>query len=211
MRKAVKTQVGRLLTITVPVPLWIAIFVGSVIIIALYFAAPTYRDHLKFVTAILAGAAALYSAYYIGASLRMGIERDKKNKSFDILGLLNRPEFVEVRSFIETELKEHHELSPNALYDKIMGDERLLNAVTIVLGILEDTSIAIQNDYVDEDIIYQSLSLIVPWNYTYLRPFIEHLREIRGDDRLYKELEKLKNAWASLNRLCDNCSLPADI
>ena len=99
-------------------------------------------------------------------------------------------------------------MSPKDLYSKIIDNSQLMNAVTVVLGIFEDTSVAIQSDYVDEDIIHQSLSFMIPWNYNALRPFIEHTRTIKGNECLYRDLETLVHSWTSGKRLSDGNPFP---
>ena len=91
-----KARIDRLLTLVIPIPLWAAILVVTLIILLAYFLAPNARNQLQFVALTLGASSAIYSAYYVGATLRLGIERDRKNKSFEILNGLNRPEFVEV-------------------------------------------------------------------------------------------------------------------
>jgi len=91
-----RRSVGRILRINVTVPLWLVIVLTVVGVTAAYFCAPSCREHLKFVTLLVAGAAGIYSAYYVGAALRLNLDREKQKASFEILGLLNRPEFVQV-------------------------------------------------------------------------------------------------------------------
>ena len=174
-----------------------------------YFLAPQYRGHVKFVTAILGGAAAIYSAYYIGAAMRLGLLRDKQKSSFDMLDMLNRPEFVEVREFVEEHVENHVEISARQLYAKITEDRDLLKAATIVLGIFEDMSIAIQREYAEEEILYLSLSRIVPYIYGALRPYIEQVRELKNEPRYHIEVEKLVQSWNRSVCLCSGKATPS--
>ncbi len=88
------------------------------------------------------------------------------------MSLLNRPEFTDVRKFFEREVEGHEDISAAELFNKIDQNRQLENAAAIVMGILEDMSIAIQHNYVDEDILYTSLFTIVR-------------RKKKGDDRKY--------------------------
>ncbi len=198
-----KTRIGQLLNFRVSVPLWIVLSLASGLILAIYYLWPGGREHLKFSTAVIAGATAIYSAYYVGAALRLKLQRDRKDKSFEILTLLNRPEFVQVRRFIEQQLKNHDQISKSDLYKKIVEDADLLNAVTVTLGIYEDASIAIQCDYVDEDVLEQSLGFTLPWTFKCLRPYIEEDREVCKAQELYSEVEKLVVSWTNGKRLID--------
>ncbi len=67
---------------------------------AVFVVVPTRREEIKFAATIIVGAAAIQSAYYVGAGLRLKIERDRQQASFEILSLLNRPEFAAVRNFV---------------------------------------------------------------------------------------------------------------
>jgi hypothetical protein len=85
-----------------------------------------YRDEIKFVSTIIGGAAAIYSAYYVGAALRMKIDRDKQQASFDILSKVNSPEFVSVVNFIKNNVESHETISETELYTAISTYQMLL-------------------------------------------------------------------------------------
>ena len=204
-----KKKVGEIIRISLSIPLWLIITAGVAIILIMYFTTAQYRDHVKFATLLLGGASAMYSAYYVGAALRLNVGRDKQRASFELLELLNRPEFVDVRNFIEKEVEGHEDLSASDLYRKVSDNKELENAVTIVLGILEDTSIAIRYEYVDEDILYMSLIAIATRNFHGLRGYIELLRKDKATDYYFTELEKLCSAWESGRRLSDGKPVPS--
>lgn len=134
---------------------------------------------------IVAGAAAIYSAYYVGAALRLNLDRERQKASFDILSLLNRPEFVTVRKFIDTQVEGHQTISAQDLYQKVRSESELDQAVTMVLGILEDASIAVQTEYVDENALHASLLDIVHRYFHSLRGYIEQFREAKGATPLF--------------------------
>jgi hypothetical protein len=204
-----KRRVGQLLQINVTIPLWFVLVAGVIAFILSYLFAPTYRDQIKFGAALLAAGAAIYSAYYVGAALRMQVERDRQKASFEILGLLNRPEFVAVRCFLEKEVEGHDSISAEGLYAKVEADEKLDNAVTMVIGILEDMAVALQHDYVDEDILYMSLVVIVRRNWAGLRGWVEQIRKQRNEPEIGIEMQKLATSWESGRRLSDGRKLPA--
>jgi hypothetical protein len=200
-------KIGNVLELTVNIPLWIVLAIGVVVAVVVYFSAPQHRDDLKFIAVLAGGATAIYSAYYVGAALRMGIQREKQRGSFEILSLLNRPEFVEVRHFLEKDVEGYEKLSAADLYSKIQNDTKLENAVTIVLGILEDASIAIQQEYVSEVFLYLSIADIAKRNFRGLRGYIDQLRKVRNVP-FFIELERLVNAWEAGRRLSDGKPLP---
>ena len=202
-----KKRVGEVLRLNVSVPLWFLLVLGSVGVIAAYCCAPTYRDEIKFVTVIIAGAAAIYSAYYVGAALRLNLDRKKQKASFEILGLLNRPEFVKVRHFLDNQVAGHEKMSAEELYQKVRSDPQLDDAVTTVLGILEDASIAIQTEYVNEDCLHASLLDIVHRYFHSLRGYIEQLRKAKNQPLFFIELEKLSSTWDANRQLSDGRKL----
>jgi hypothetical protein len=189
-----KKRVGDILRVNVGVPLWGVLMLGVVSFIGVYFYEPAYREHLKYVAAILGGATAIYSAYYVGTALRLQVAHQRQQASFEILALLNRPEFARVRNFVATEFEGHEKVSETELYEKVIGNRELDDSVTVVLGILEDASIAIQHDFVDED--YKSLECIVKRNFNALRGYIEQLRKRRNDLSYFVEL-------GGCPRICD--------
>lgn len=203
-----KKRAGEILRLNVSIPLWLLLVCGAVAVIASYWVAPTYRDQIKFVTIIVAGAAAIYSAYYVGAGLRLNLDRERQKASFEILSLLNRPEFVKVRHFLETQVEGHEKMSTDELYEKVRSDVHLDEAVTTVLGILEDASIAIQTEYVNENTLHASLLDIVLRTFYSLRGYIEKLRKIKNKPLFFIELEKLCTTWEANRRLCDGKTFP---
>jgi len=204
-----KKKIGEILRFNINIPLWFLVVFAISITIASYFYFPHNRDDVKFIATLIGGTAAIYSAYYGGMALRQQIEREKQKSSFEILSLLNRPEFVEVRKFIETEVKNPDEMADTVLYQKINENQKLDSAVTIVLGILEDASIAIQKEYVCEECLYQSIYQIVVTNFTGLKGYIDQSRSQKQEPLYYIELERLCNSWKSGKRLSDGKPLPS--
>lgn len=200
---------GSLLRITFSVPLWLVIvIVAAMLILAIAFF-PAQRETTKFIAVIVGASAAVYSAYYVGAGLRLRLDRDKRQASFEILSLPNRPEFAAIRGFLDKEVEGHDDLSEIDLYKKISEDPKLDDAVTVVLGILEDASIAIQEEYVDEDTLYLSVNQIVARNHEGLVGYINQLRKHRNNSAYYIEFEKLVTSWGKeKRRLSDGEPLP---
>lgn len=198
-----KNKVGEVLKFHISIPLWLIISLVAFITVIIYIFLNQYREEIKFIATVVACSTAIFSAYYVGAALRMKIDRDKQQASFEILSLLNRPEFVEVRSFIEDNVESHEKISENELYTKIRGDKELTNAVTVVLGIFEDASIAIQTEYVDEEVLFLSLNHLVLRTHCGLRGYIEQFRKHTNSTNYYNEFEKLVKAWGDNQRLSD--------
>jgi len=204
-----KKPIGEVLRVNASISFWLVLAGGVIAILISYFSAPAYQSHIKFVTILLAGAAAIYTSYYVGAALHLNIYRDKQKASFEILKLLNLPEFVEVRHFIDHNVEGHTEVSAVALHKKIKDDVKLDDSVTIVLGILEDASIAIQQGYVDEDILYISIIDIVQRNARSLRGYIDVQRTVKKQPLYFRELDKLNIAWSNGLHLSDGKPFPS--
>ena len=169
--------------------------VASTVTALLYICIPAVRDELEFCAAIVGGAAVVYSGFYAGLSLRTSIERSRKDKSFRILNELNRADLTTIRLLIEKELLVNKDaMSKEAVYNQIVSDQDILRAVTTILGLYEDSALAIQEDYVDEKILYKSLCFQVPWIFDGLSPYIGQEQELTHA-KLYCETEKLVSKW----------------
>jgi len=188
---------GNLLSIKITIPLWFILALCCIALVIAHLLYYNQRDNIKFCASILAGAAAIYSAYYVGKGIRLSLIQDKRKASFNLLDRLNSKEFVEVSNFVDTKLNNTKSISDIKLFNMIIKDKELSDSVKYVLSVLEDMSIAIQHDYVDESILHQSMVLIVERNYNALRGYIDHKREITGKTQYYSEFQKLYNAWNS--------------
>jgi len=203
-----KKRVGELLQLNVAIPLWLVLVLSVAGLLAGYFASPQYRDQIRFLTVVIAGAAGIYSAYYVGAALQLKIERDHQQASFTILEQVEQAEFIQVRHFIEKEVQDHERLSDEVLYQKVAQTPNLEDAVVIVLNVLEKISISIRHDYVDENILYEYMKMIVERTHESLRGYIEQLRKQKKSNLFFIEIEKLAHAWSSGKRLSDGRPLP---
>jgi hypothetical protein len=181
-------ETGELLRVNVPISISLVISAGILAVLIAYVKAPQYREDIRFVTVVLGGAAAIFSAYYVGIALRVKIARDKQEASFSLMEGFDKPEFVKVRSFLEKAIENHEDLSSSAIFKKIDSDKQLDDAVTMVLNTLEKTSIGIQHGFMDEDILHQNLRGIVKRDYEALRGYIVQLRSSRNDIYYFIEL-----------------------
>jgi hypothetical protein len=202
-----KKKAGELLRFNISVPLWLGLLVAALALIVLFLVIPNRREEITFIATVIGGGSAIYSAYYVGAALRLRLQRDRQQASFDILALLNRPEFVEVRGLVDDLVDGHEKCSAVDLYQKIQGDKKLDNSVTTVLGILEDASVAIQQEYADEAILALSIIDIVRRSHTGLHGYIDQLRKVRNVPTYFVELEKLAKAWGEKKKLSDGSCL----
>lgn len=155
-----------------------------------------------FAVSVCSAIAIILSAYYVGETLRVNVEREKMNKSFVLTRALNSLPISRVRTFIDKIVKEKTKMSPEQQYEVIKNDDNLQAGVLTVLGHFEDISIAVQYGYANEEILFASLSILIPFTFDGLRPYIEQTRKIEGSvvdsaRNFCSELEKLSAAWKS--------------
>ena len=191
--------------VRVTIAICLAVIVGA--LCCLFVTLPNYRDELRFLTATLGGGAVLYAGYYAGAACKVNIARDRQRSSFEILQCLNDVDMVRIRNFIEQELN-GKDLTAQQVYDRIVSDAELLSRVQLLLGLFEDTSIAVQQRYVDELMLYSSLVFLVPWVFYNLQAYIKEERGRHGNC-IYSELEKLAEAWKGFKSLATGEPFPS--
>jgi hypothetical protein len=154
-----------------------------------------YRPQFIFIASVIGGLSALYMGYYSAIALRIKIQHDKMQRSFEFTHMLNDIDWARTRCSIIKIKNDYKTESPTALHDKIVADEELHTAIISLLGWLEDVSIAIQHQYVDELILNESIFYIVKDAYENLYPYIQARREKCNHTTLYTEFGKLHHAW----------------
>lgn len=185
-------------TIHLKITLGIIIGVLTIAVVTTYIMLPSVQDELKFVVAVIGGGAAVYTGYYVAATLRASIASTKKRNAFEILRDLNNPELIRFRDMIDHKI-ETEKVAPDDLYQMIRKDEHLRHAVTTQLDLFEDMAIAASQDYADEDMLYSSLMRIAPQLYDRLEYYISKERERNNSKVMYIEFQKLTEAWARNN------------
>lgn len=168
---------------------------------------PHLRNEIAFVAAAVGAGAGIYSAYYLGAALHLRLRRDSLASTFELLKRLDDLQMTRVRVLIENNLV-NKTLSPQEVYERIRTDPDIHSQVVLILGLFEDTSIAIQTGFVDEESVYLSLAWLIPFTYQSLRPYIIEERRLHQANILYCELERLANAWSAKKLLKSGKSTP---
>jgi hypothetical protein len=144
--------------------------------------------------ALVGGAAAVASAFYVGHGLSKSNFQDKQRHSFEILASQNSEHFVRARDEIDAAFRESG--GKNALdAAKIQGNVDLAKAATLILGYYEDMSIAVQTHYADEETLKRSLRRLVLDDWKILENYIELVRKPKGAEKRYCEFEDLQRAW----------------
>jgi Domain of unknown function (DUF4760) len=182
------------ITFNVRITIAILVIAVGILFCALYFLFPSHGDDIKFVATIIGAGSAIYTAYYVGSSYRMGINRDKLRSTFAFTGELSKINKTSIRIFIEQELSEK-ELNSAQIYEKIHNTDGIEAQVTILLNSFEDISVAIQNAYVDERVAKLTLGFMIPFYFGKLKPYVAEVRKRLSNDQLYIETEKLVDYW----------------
>lgn len=185
---------GELFRLAVRVNVGIPLSIISLIVILLYIIWPPIRAQLTFVTAVMGGAAVIYAGYYTGISVRLANKQAEMEHSFKVLSLLNTDFMARIEQLIEDKGTDP-DVAPEKLYKKICEDRSLRIAVSTVLGLWDDISIGIRLRYFDEEVLFYSLSFLVPWHVDNLKHFIRRERERLKDCYVFWEAERLAGAW----------------
>ncbi|MBT9168451.1 MAG: hypothetical protein DDT19_01796 [Syntrophomonadaceae bacterium] len=160
---------------------------------------------IAFSVSIIVGIAVIYTAFYIGQSMKINLRRDMLKQSIEVINRVEGMEISKVRSFIRDELSSGKiSQTPEEVYKMITADKDLCDAVITVLGYFEDISILIQKGYVEEELLYMSFCPTVPFYYKALEPYINKVREQRNDPSIYIEFTKLSTSWSSKKYLYSN-------
>ncbi len=185
---------GVLFGLSLKVTIALVLILISLAVILLYIFIPSARGQIAFATAVVGGAAVVYAGYYAGVSVKLAREQAKKEHSFGMLETLNCLDMAGVRVLIENEVS-NKDISPTDLYQKIIGDTELLRSIMSVFGFWEDISVGIQFGYLDEEVLFYSLSFLIPWHFDSLKHYIDEERQRINNPHLYIEMGKLADAW----------------
>lgn len=173
----------------------LVLFLAMAILVFLFCYYPNQRNIFVFVASLAGGGGTIYSAFYVGQSIKESIRRDIIHRSFEVMQFLSTNDIMRVRSFLTKGIKD--DIAPSDLYNKITDDDELEHAVKTTLNHLEMISLQIQEEYIDESIAMLHLIALVKYVYKKLEPYISELRIIHNDKLIYIELEKLALAWNS--------------
>lgn len=165
-----------------------------------YWTLPNIRTELTFIAAILGGLAVLHTTYYMAEALKVNTYRDKLAWSFNITKELNQKGVIDIRMFLEKKIANQN-IPPADFYNKIISDTEIHASTKMLLGLFEDASIAVQNGLADEESLYKSLAFLVPWAAQNFHPYIQQVRKNNNDNSIYRELDKLADAWKNNSSL----------
>lgn len=186
------------------------LLMGAILVFC-FFIFEQFRDQLTFISAVIGGLAAIWAGYYVALNIKITTERNKVHRGFEIIHRLDYLDAVRFRLFIEKGDIDPEKDAPEKIYNKINEDIDLQIAVTSILSMFENLSIAIQRGYADEVTVYLSTCVQVPYYYKKLSPYIRYIRDKYEDNTICIEFEKLARSWKSKKYLSSNENIPKEI
>lgn len=193
----------------------VGIGTGIVFIVAtiFYVIFSDMRDEIIFILSAFVGWGAVYSAYFVGETLRvqikqknMDLRQQRIDRSFALKGEFDEPQLIEFRTRVENmvrKIREEHagmedEECSQVLYEKIANDAEMLTAARSILNKMESASLAVQFGNADELVLYRDLSVIIVNTYRNLEFFVGMRRkreDVYNARRAFCETEKLVESW----------------
>lgn len=168
------------------------ILISCTLLILAYFKYPTKHQALSFITTIIVAGSGVFSAIYVGRGLSNRIHFDRIKNTFEFTAFFNSHEYNELKEVCKQKYH-HHDHSRDDLLAKVKADNDLLSKLKSILNKFEELSLAIQNGYVDEEVSYWTLDLILQFYTSNFMAYIEEVRSI--DEEAYIELIELYNHW----------------
>ncbi|HCX24134.1 MAG: hypothetical protein CMB80_14755 [Flammeovirgaceae bacterium] len=180
------------LQIKITIGVLLTLLMGSVIAVYSYY--PEQREMLRFASGLLGGTAALYSAYYVGISLRENVKLKMKEVSFKLIDDLTSLDSSDLRNYLESNIS-LESIAPKEHFESIQNDEKLHMGVKLLLNRSEVVAMAIKNSYADEDVLLKSLGFSIPFYFNNFQNYIIGVREKYNVPEAYMELQKLVKSW----------------
>lgn len=178
----------------------------SAALITVYFVFPLFRSHLVFIAAVIGGAGAIYGGYYTGLTVKQLRHQELKNRSFELVRRLDDIATISQRKRLESEIKVGGS-SDQHVYSTIQGDKELLGIATMLLNYFEDLAIAVQEDFVDERIMFRSLRWIACSTNERLGPYVRELRRMQSTPTFYIQFDRLVKRWSEAKALSSEDAL----
>jgi hypothetical protein len=144
------------------------------------------------------------SAVLIFIQIKDTNEWNRRKTSQEVLYNLTSGKFLELFRKIRDQNKtitgnEIQDKSKNylILYNKLNPQEKILLEADIVdlLNIIENISISIKNNIIDEDITYNMLYTFFIDNYYWTKPYIMKRRELEENEHIFAEYEYYALKW----------------
>lgn len=192
--KTIDKVEGVIARFTLNIGIFFCLSLLAIILSVCFIIFSNIRTELTFITIVIGGIAAIYTAFYTAQSLRIRSKQEIIKNSFEMIALLSTREIVKLRHDLSSKFN-HDKVNNENFYKTIVSDTSIHTALKTLLNLFDNLSIAIQREYVDEKIIHKAFSFVIPNTCKTFMPYINRLREKFRDDRILCEVEKLANAW----------------
>lgn len=175
--------------------------IAAVVVTLIYGeASADKRDVIRFATTSLSVAAAITSASYIGRGLRLNAQSEKETRTLAFPSRWNHSSNSNIKSSVRKFLKELENVPEKERKEKIEStfdaDGELKTHITDALNFLEEMSVCVEMEIVDEALLRDFFLSIVIKYYDIMKPWIDSRRGI--NNRIYKSLTNLYNRWRKL-------------
>jgi len=172
--------------------------VASLAVTAAYVVYPNLHEELKFFLSVIGGAAVIFGCYYNAITLRQTLQDRRKEHAFALINA--QSDMADARKIVG-ELIRQPNVSPADLTRNICSDIKLRAYVDTILCHIENISIAIQNHYVDEQVLHSAAGTFVSFYSEGLTDYIDEVRKMYKSDTIYCELKELAAAWKAKRSL----------
>lgn len=229
-----ENDAGTIGKINIKLKIAACIIIGVIVLIALFIILEDKRESIKFSAILIAGGAAIYSAFYSGVSLqnriiyqnnkleyqkiqieheKIRIQHEKSQHSHEFIHLFLSEKLLRLRIKLRAFIKEdmHNEEGKSIKFEddelyKLVNNcsEEVILGLTTSLGLFESLSISIQLGYVDEEVANRNLDFIVVSLFEKFKPYVNHVRKTNKDEYIYIEVEKLVTSWKLKKYLYSN-------
>jgi hypothetical protein len=182
--------------------LFVVVIVGLPLFLVLWWELPQHRPFLQAITALTGSLPLALAAFVAAVSFRTNARRDKLHKSFEFLQRLNDPDATKRRVRLEKESVWQNR-DPGAVYQLVEGDTDLCADVNNLLGLFEDAAIAMKRDYLDEEMLFRSMEVVILKAYGRMKPYISGLQATDLQAGYFEELDDLVGAWSNRKSVVD--------
>jgi len=192
-----------ILRINISIDLLLVLTLIGITTTALYFCLPSMRENLIFLGSVFVFLTGIYSAFFVGKSLRINVNHNKIKGSFEFMSRFSDISLEKLRTESMQKV-DIDNITPHELNKIFTADKELNTTLKTTLNLFEEISIAIQVGYVDEFVMYKLLYESAMYYNKYFNKFIEYSKEKYKFQTIYCEYQKLVRAWESGKTLQTN-------
>jgi Domain of unknown function (DUF4760) len=192
-------KLGEIANVNVKVP--VRIF-GVLVVLVVGFTAgycflPGERTDLEFLALAVTAAATIGGSFWVGESLRRGLEQQKKREAFALMARWNSPQLFHARSATHKVLETFKRPGggDGAVRALLNSDENVAMNARHVLNFLEELAIAVKVDHADEELLATAFAGLVLRSFRAYQSWIAEHRSAADRQKVWAELEGLYKKW----------------